>query len=283
MVVHQDLPSGVAAIEMNRQAGIRSRVIFRPGYAWHAHDTCRARFSCHNSAQRATHAGRGGNDRVSRHVAPGLLSRSAVFLDTNFEAIHDCNTAPMEFLRTRFAVAQLGRKPGKRDMLATLVGSDDLPGGPWHIADQRTWRTGVTGPATPWSERARQAGSVTAWRSFRDASTSRWAWVQVTPLASAEDAGDALTGVGERTLNNLNTEVRLVSETDVPIEPFSRAGDAFWAREQHTDSSDGPGVVLMLAAAVSERLMVICLSGTPAWDWQSASELAAAQAALLPT
>jgi hypothetical protein len=106
--------------------------------------------------------------------------------------------------------------------------------------------------------------------------------VQVTPLASAEDASDALTGIGEGTLNNLNAEVRLVSETDVPIELFTGA-NAVWAREQHTEGRDGPGVVLMLAGAVSEWLMVICLSRTPAWDWQSASELAAVQAARLAT
>jgi len=142
-------------------------------------------------------------------------------------------------------------------------------------------RTGVTGPSTPWGERARQAGSVTAWRSFRDAGGSRWAWVQVTPLASAEDASEALTGIGERALINLKAEVRLVSESDVPIEPFTRAS-AVWAREQHTDSRDGPGVVLMLAGAVSDWLIVLCLSGSPAWDWRSASELAAVQAARLP-
>ena len=122
---------------------------------------------------------------------------------------------------------------------------------------------------------------MTAWRSFRDATASRQAWVQVTPLASAQDASDALTGIGERTLLNVNSKVRLVSETDVAIEPFTGAS-ATWAREQHTESGDGPGVVLMLAGAVSEWLMVMCLSGTPAWDWQSASELAAVQAARLP-
>jgi len=192
------------------------------------------------------------------------------------------NTAPMELRRARFVVAQLGRKPGKRDVLAALVGCGDLPGGPWRVVDQRTWRSGVTGPSTPWGERARQAGSVTAWRSFRDATASRRAWVQVTPLASAQDASDALTGIGERTLLNVNSKVRLVSETDVHIEPFTGASAA-WAREQHTESGAGPGVVLMLAGAVSECLMVMCLSGTPAWDWQSASELASVQAARLPT
>ena len=198
----------------------------------------------------------------------------------NFE--RTCHTALMDLRRTRFAVAQLGRKAGKRDVLASLLGCGDLPGGPWQVVDERTWRTGATGPSTPWGERARQVGSLTAWRSFRDAAASRWAWVQVTPLASAEDANDALTGIGERALINLKAEVRLVSESDVPIEPFTHAS-AVWAREQHTDGRDGPGVVLMLAGTVNEWLMVICLSGSPAWDWQSASELAAVQAARLST
>ncbi|HEX4659451.1 MAG TPA: hypothetical protein VH307_18850 [Streptosporangiaceae bacterium] len=187
----------------------------------------------------------------------------------------------MDLRRARFAVAQLGRKAGKRDVLTSLLGCGDLPGGPWQIVDERTWGTGVTGPSTPWGERARQAGCRTAWRSFRDATASRWAWVQATPLASAED-DDALTGIGERALINLKAKVRLVSESDVPIEPFTGAS-AVWAREQHTEGRDGPGVVLMLAGAVSERLMVLCLSGSPAWDWRSASELAAVQAARLST
>jgi hypothetical protein len=37
----------------------------------------------------------------------------------------------------------------------------------------------------------------------------------------------------------------------------------------------------MLAAAVSHWLAIVCLSGSPAWDWQSAWELAARQAARL--
>jgi len=37
----------------------------------------------------------------------------------------------------------------------------------------------------------------------------------------------------------------------------------------------------MLAGAVSHWLVVVCLSGASAWDWQSASALAALQAARL--
>jgi hypothetical protein len=44
---------------------------------------------------------------------------------------------------------------------------------------------------------------------------------------------------------------------------------------------DVPSAVLMLAGAVSHWLVIACLSGTPAWDWSSGSELAALQAARL--
>ncbi len=59
-------------------------------------------------------------------------------------------------------------------------------------------------------------------------------------MASEEDAGPALAGIGERALANLRSRVRLVSQRDVPGEPFAGASAA-WAREQHTEGRDGPG------------------------------------------
>jgi hypothetical protein len=186
----------------------------------------------------------------------------------------------MVLRRVQFVTAQLGRKAGKGEALARLLTWSDFPDGPWRVTDQRTWRTGEAGPATAWGERARQAGSVTAWRSFGHETAPRWAWIQVIPMASEEDAVAALADAGERALANLRSRVRLVSQRDVPVEPFAGASAA-WAREQHTEGRDGPGVVLMLAAAVSHWLAIVCLSGSPAWDWQSAWELAALQAARL--
>jgi hypothetical protein len=186
----------------------------------------------------------------------------------------------MVMRRIQFVTAQLGRKSGKDEVLAGLLRAGDLPDGPWRVMDQRTWRTGVMGSATAWGERARQAGSVTGWRSFAHQTAPRWAWIQVMPLASADDAGAALSVIGKRGLANLRSGVQLVSERDVPVEPFPGAS-AVWAREQHTTGKDGPGVVLMLAGAVSRWLVIVCLSGSPAWDWSSASELAALQAARL--
>lgn len=186
----------------------------------------------------------------------------------------------MVLRRVQFAAAQLGRKAGQAEALARLLSGSDLPDGPWRVLDQRTWRTGQAGPATAWGERARQAGSVTAWRSFSHETAPRGAWIQAVPMASEEDAGAALAGLGDRALANLGSGVRLVSQRDVPVEPFAGAS-AVWAREQHTEGRDGPGVVLILAGAVGCWLVIVCVSGSPAWDWPSASELAARQATRL--
>jgi len=109
---------------------------------------------------------------------------------------------------------------------------------------------------------------------------NRWAWVQITPWASAADTHHALAEVSGRALTNFNAAVRLVSERDPRIEPFEGA-DSVWAREQHAQGPDGPGVVLMLAGTVSNWLAVVCLSGSPIWDWTSASDVATLQGASL--
>lgn len=184
----------------------------------------------------------------------------------------------MDVRRLQFVKAQIGA--GNDQVLAGLLGPADLPAGPWRVADQRTWRTGEIGPVTAWGQRARQAGSVTAWRSFRHKTTRRWIWIQVTPTASADDADSLLAEIGERMLRNLIGRGRLVSERDVQVEPFAGAR-LVWAREQHTEDRAGPQIVLLLAGTVRHRVVIVCLAGRPAWDWQSASELAALQVARL--
>lgn len=187
------------------------------------------------------------------------------------------HTAWMDLRRLQFVAAQLGPKAGKNDVLARLLAAADLPSGLWQIVDQRTWRTGTIGSPTPWGDRARRACSVTAWRSFRDAEAKRWAWIQIAPLASTSDAESALSGVADSGLANLRSRVQLVSQADIPLQPFEGAS-AVWAREQRTEGDGGAGLVLILAAAVGHWLTVICLSGSPAWDWPSATALAAHQA-----
>lgn len=176
-------------------------------------------------------------------------------------------------------MAQLAPKPGAGRALERVVTVHDLPGDGWRVMDERTWRTGVSGPATEWGRRARAAGSVTAWRSF-ELAAQRWCWVQVAPLASESDALAAIEGVGDRKVGNLRRKVTLRHEQDVQIAPFPGAG-LVWGHEQHTSGAAGPGVAKMLAAAVGTYLIVTCASGSPEWEWDTVSGLARRQAAML--
>nr|WTB34488.1 hypothetical protein OG781_37795 [Streptomyces sp. NBC_00830] len=181
----------------------------------------------------------------------------------------------------RLALARFAAGKGHKAVLSRLLTSHDLPG-PWTAVDERTWLTGRAGASTPWAERARRSGSVTAWRSFHDG-RDRWAWIQVVPLASESDAHRALREAGDRLLSNPRAAIRVVDERDVEVKPFAGAA-AVWAREQraqHVATGDFTGLTLLLAGVVGTHLVVLSLSGTPTWDWDSASVLAGRQAALL--
>ena len=186
----------------------------------------------------------------------------------------------MALKRLGLVAAQLMPKPGARQVLARVVTVDDLPGGGWSVIDERTWRTAVSVPATSWGKRARAAVSVSAWRSFQAVAARQWCWVQVIPLVSDRDALSTLKGIGDRLLDNLRAEVRLLREHDVDIEAFPGAGRV-WAHEQHTVGPDGEGVARMLAAACGAYVIVVCASGSPEWAWDSVVSVARRQAGLL--
>ena len=179
--------------------------------------------------------------------------------------------------RLRWVKATLGSKPGAETVLAALLSRGDLPSGRWKQLDERTWRTGEAGPETPWATRARDVGSVTAWRSFEDRDATRWVWCQLTPLASPEDAASALGDLPSRVLVNLRTEVNVVASTDV-APPVLPGAEHVWAHEQTTTGPNGEGVVRYLAGTVGEKLFVLCSSGGPdTWAWPGIIRLAEAQ------
>lgn len=186
--------------------------------------------------------------------------------------------------RLGLVAAQLAPRPGARQALGRVVTADDLPGDGWSVLDERTWRTGFSGPATEWGRRARAARSVTAWRSFQGASAKQSCWVQVMPLASEADALDSLDGVWDRMLRNLRATVRVVQEQDMEMGALPWAGKVR-AREQRTagrvNGPDGEGVARMLAAACGTRVIIVASSGTPEWTWEQVTAVAARQAELL--
>ncbi|MFD6531774.1 hypothetical protein [Streptomyces sp. NPDC060184] len=108
-------------------------------------------------------------------------------------------------------------------------------------------------------------------------------WIQTTPLATQDDATAALQAANKRLLGNPSATVRVVSEIDVNIPPINGA-NSLWARRQQVRPLAGTGeegVALLLGAAIDCHVLVLGLSGTPSWDWESASDIASRQAALL--
>ena len=159
-------------------------------------------------------------------------------------------------------------------MLLTL---DDLPGEGWRALDERTWRTGRGGTRTDWAKQARDAKSITAWRSFEQVGEQRGLWCEVVPLASQEDAEAALGAVPEMGLRNLGAKVRLTNRREVAVPPPA-GGSRVWAREETTEGANGIGRALYLAWSYQQMLNILaCSGGEDRWDWPQVQALAEAQ------
>jgi hypothetical protein len=135
--------------------------------------------------------------------------------------------------RLRFGFAQLGPKPGGKVVLAKLLTSEELPGSGWRKLDERTWRTGEIEKDAGWAVRARDIGSITAWRSFEQKSDFCWIWVQAVPLATAHDVGEAMATIPQRMLRNLHAEVKVTASEDVTLADALVAGPT-WTHRRKT-------------------------------------------------
>ena len=185
--------------------------------------------------------------------------------------------------RLSWAVAQLGRKPGAAQVLARCVDVDDLPAAhrPWRRTDERTWRTGVSAAAEPWAASARDAGSITVWRSFASAPAQRTLWVQVVPLARIEDGQAALAAVSRSELRNLRAKVSVVATTEILPTPSVPGASLVSATEQQTRGDGNTGSVLTLRYVVRADMVVMSAASPDrgsAWTWPDLLTLAAAQA-----
>jgi hypothetical protein len=177
--------------------------------------------------------------------------------------------------RLRFAIAQIGvpRSSKLPEPFPMLLDLADLPAG-WKVLDQRRWRTGLT--QSPWSQRARRLGGVTAWRSFESTSEDRWLWTEAVPLASESDVKDAMEDLWARTLKNLRAKVRLVSEREGPT--LDRLATAHRTLEQATEGPFGPGVVRLAAWSYRDVLNVMCASAKhDTATWNDLQDLASKQ------
>jgi len=170
--------------------------------------------------------------------------------------------------RLRHVFAQLGPKPGSRRSLALLPVASELTGDGWVMIDKRTWRTGWVGNPSDWSRRAKEAGTITAWRSFKQTDTARWLWVEVIPVASAEDSASALQHLLAMGLRNLGFQGTVTDEHDQAGVAVPGCA-ASWAHEQRTTGPQGEGVARYVAGTVGAFVLVSAGSGlADTWPWE---------------
>lgn len=184
--------------------------------------------------------------------------------------------------RLKFAAAQIGGKPGKEQVLSLLIEPPELPGAGWFVIDERTWRTGQTDNPSAAATRARNAGSISAWRSFEQKSHSRWLWVQITPTVSEADAQQLVRDMPNRFLKNSRAEVVVKAERTVKDRAIPGAQNV-WCYEQDTTSKKGDSVAKYVAGTVGVVVFVLAASVmTDGWAWDEVIGVAATQARRLP-
>ena len=144
--------------------------------------------------------------------------------------------------RLSFVAAQIGPEKGKAASLGMLLEVTELPGYGWKMLDERTWRT----------IRAKEIGSITAWRSFCRGNPDQAIWVQVVPFASTVDAEAAVKDTRASLLPNLRQNVKIVTERKIEDSDTSGIEDPF-VFEQVTELAGGFGVTRMVSGRI-ERI-----------------------------
>lgn len=101
--------------------------------------------------------------------------------------LHFWNVRPLlPYLRT--SAALLPSSPERDRLVAMLLETTDLPGHGWKLLNQIAYKTGGRRPQTPEGRRARNNGSITVKRSFRNEAVNRWLSLFIVPFASEADA-----------------------------------------------------------------------------------------------
>ena len=183
--------------------------------------------------------------------------------------------------KTKFVKAQLGRKPKREESFAILIDKDQLAGDHWRKIDERSWRTGVSESESAEIARAKEFGSITAWRSFEQPSLKRWLWVEVIPFETPEDAIVGASLIGQNLLSNSRSSSQLLTENPVADSRFGPLG-IVWAVEQNVSGQLGTGSVFLLSGASANVVFAMSLSGPQgSLDWSDIIEIASTQVEII--
>jgi hypothetical protein len=187
--------------------------------------------------------------------------------------------------RLRFVVAQLGYKPGARARLSRCLDAADLPFGPWHRIDQRSYRTGYANRGEPWADKARASRCLSVWRSFVNSEAGRYLQVSVARLVEQGDLPTAIESTKHGRLPNLHSRVSAVGAFELDPAPQLAGAQNVYAIEEATRGPWGPGTNLTLRFSVG--LDVVALGASAAtgrgsgWGWDELVQIATLQIARL--
>jgi len=160
--------------------------------------------------------------------------------------------------------------------LALLLEADELPGPGWEVSGDRTWVTGALDPDSPKSRRAREAGLVTAWRSFEQAGTGRTAWVEVVPYATAEDAELSRRQSPPYFVGTDQPDEHVVAGGEVDGHTIDAVAE-LWVYEKSVAGPGGVRVSRYVAGTVDRVLLIAsCAGDEGAWSLDDLMELATA-------
>jgi hypothetical protein len=141
------------------------------------------------------------------------------------------------------------------------------------MLDERTFRTGSIGGSSAAARAAGREGSVTAWRSFEQSAESRWAWVEVIPYRSIDEAVGAVPNLSKSFVTNNLSQVKVVGERSVEGMEVPNLTNV-WAFEQSTYGKMGESKTRYLAGNVDQVLILVSCSGySDGWPWDEVRTL----------
>jgi hypothetical protein len=176
--------------------------------------------------------------------------------------------------RLRFLFSRQPRTRGA-ELLRLLLTANDIAGGDWEIQDGRIWTNGELGSRDDWASRARAAGLVTVWRSLWRSNIEAY-WVEISEVASARDAIDALT-TGSYQKPNPSFSGVILSDEVIAV---TILGALTPARQNEIDA-DGRSTTALICNFAVANYVVTIISVSPALVVDEFTRLADLQASRL--
>jgi hypothetical protein len=177
----------------------------------------------------------------------------------------------------RIAIAIKAPQPGKDHMFAMLCEPSDLPSADWEKVNEYTHRTGAGRRRTDEVRRARQKGSIHAWRCLRSEELQRSVWFAITPYASPADAEASLPKFPDGLLRRPFSSVEVTDQHMVHDRTIDALPDAI-IFEESSIGARGPAVTRIVAGTVSNVVVVMTFSANGGqWPWEDVMSISVTQ------